>query len=289
MAAESGSTKIIHKGTYLYIYNFETGNEEWRSPNVGGTFLGITELIVADVDSIPGVEMLGLVQGLDVFVFDGLTKTGKALITGSFTALDVFEKDIYTGDGNGYLKRYTSTGTGYNLTAQTSLLSGPIDGLTIRSSDPLVVDFGSNGKAMTFADGAVLRESPDYGAPNGSRYADGATVGKFALISDKLPAPVLYQEPPLTTGTVNTLKWSRVTAGDSYYVEAGTDAGFSTPVASGWVSQLSWEFSGLDAGEIYYYRVKARTMDAAVESAWSRLQHSTQESSTASVSGWELY
>ncbi len=88
--------------------------------------------------------------------------------------------------------------------------------------------------------------------------------------------PVLVAEPTFTAGTANTVVWSDVEA-DAYFVQVSDDEGFDNLVfTSGWVTELSRQFTGLSDGETYYYRVKARD-ELGNETAWSTPVFSTQD------------
>jgi hypothetical protein len=96
--------------------------------------------------------------------------------------------------------------------------------------------------------------------------------------------PTMTAEPAYTAGTANTVAWSDESASGAteYYAESATDAGFTTDLSSsGWTSNLSYEFTGLSDGQIYYYRVKAR--DSVLnESGWSTAESSTQDDTAPS-------
>jgi hypothetical protein len=65
-------------------------------------------------------------------------------------------------------------------------------------------------------------------------------------------APVMELEDPFTPGTENTVSWSAVAGAAEYmvYCTNGTD--------SGWISGLSFPFTGLTDGVLYGYWVQAR-------------------------------
>nr|MEE4270000.1 hypothetical protein [Candidatus Krumholzibacteria bacterium] len=85
-------------------------------------------------------------------------------------------------------------------------------------------------------------------------------------------APVMELEDPFTPGTENTVSWSAVAGAAEYrvYCTNGTD--------SGWISGLSYTFTGLTDGVLYGYWVQAR--DAlGNESVDSAPVESTQDAS----------
>jgi len=78
--------------------------------------------------------------------------------------------------------------------------------------------------------------------------------------------PVVHSEPPVTSGTANTVAWDPVANADEYYAECSDDENFNNIVASSsWISQSSYEFDSLTSGETYWYSVRARE-----NSTWSQ-------------------
>jgi hypothetical protein len=88
--------------------------------------------------------------------------------------------------------------------------------------------------------------------------------------------PVLHAEPELTLGTSNTISWDIVPGAMEYYAECAEDANFTSIVYStGWITETSYEFAGLELGQRYWYSVKARNA-AGIESLWSNVESSLQ-------------
>ncbi|MHC4891038.1 MAG: fibronectin type III domain-containing protein, partial [Planctomycetota bacterium] len=89
-------------------------------------------------------------------------------------------------------------------------------------------------------------------------------------------APVMHAEPDITLWTSNTISWNPLTGASEYYVECAADANFTTIVYNtGWITETSCKFTGLESGKRYWYCVKARN-SAAVESGWSNIESSQQ-------------
>jgi hypothetical protein len=116
----------------------------------------------------------------------------------------------------------------------------------------------------------------------GNTEAPPDTADAYTEVDTATPDdPVMNTEPDYTPGTSNTVSWSIVTARSpvSYWAERATDSDFTVDVVtSGWISETSYEFTGLTDGQIYYYRVMARD-GAQNESGWSNTESSTQDDS----------
>ena len=87
---------------------------------------------------------------------------------------------------------------------------------------------------------------------------------------------LLHAEPEVTPGTSNTISWDFVLGAIEYYAECAEDAEFTSIIYnSGWISETSNEFSGLQLGQRYWYSVKARNI-ADIETDWSNVESSLQ-------------
>ena len=88
--------------------------------------------------------------------------------------------------------------------------------------------------------------------------------------------PVLHAEPEATLGTSNIISWDPVVGVIEYYAECAEDANFTNIIYStGWITETSYEFTGLQLGQRYWYSVKARN-SADMESQWSNVESSLQ-------------
>jgi hypothetical protein len=75
-----------------------------------------------------------------------------------------------------------------------------------------------------------------------------------------LEAPILEEEPAFSLGTTNTIFWDCFGNAEAYYAECSAASDFFDIVdSSGWIDSTSFEFGGLDLGELYWYRVKAKS------------------------------
>ncbi len=94
-----------------------------------------------------------------------------------------------------------------------------------------------------------------------------------------VPPPTMLLEPEYTKGHENIVIWNMKGKGSyRYLVQVSTDSNFSSiKEESTWISNLSYEFTNLQNGVMYFYRVKARNSFGS-ESGWSNVVFSVQDS-----------
>src|SRR5205823_10513465 len=72
----NGSIKIIggvnvattgSEGTYVYVYDYPSGNQSWRSVNLANDFSAVTGLVVQDLDGNGSKEIAALVATGDLY------------------------------------------------------------------------------------------------------------------------------------------------------------------------------------------------------------------------------
>jgi hypothetical protein len=96
--------------------------------------------------------------------------------------------------------------------------------------------------------------------------SDRVDMGAYEAV---VTAPILHGEPEATSGTSNIISWDPLGGAARYYVVCSEDPCFtSTAGYSGWTAKTNHEFTGLEPGQQYWYRVKART--AAKIETWSQ-------------------
>ena len=104
--------------------------------------------------------------------------------------------------------------------------------------------------------------------------------------------PTMRIEPSYTEGTSNNIQWQGSTdagiGGVQYQVYVDNTADMGSPMfSSGWITSLSFTFSGLADGVTYYYAVQSRdSFDQ--RSPYSNVVSSTQDNSPPSTPVMEL-
>jgi len=163
-------------GVYLYIYDYPSGRNSWKSVNMHKDyhgFNGITGLVVNDLDGNGSKEIAVLAGSHDLYTFNGASRALESLVkTTPFTSLDS-ESNSYgliAGDdaGKGHFLRYAKPGYTETLTLQ--LASGYLDG----------INSFSDGELWTGSGGVLtLRLPPSYSTVTWQSPALGANVGRF--------------------------------------------------------------------------------------------------------------
>jgi len=91
----------------------------------------------------------------------------------------------------------------------------------------------------------------------------------------------------LISGTLNS--WSLIVdvgVEIKYYAEAAADANFANVVASsGWISETSYTFTGLNTGQRFWYRVKARPLETWVQTTQPEFEKDTLTDAIATSDG----
>lgn len=89
--------------------------------------------------------------------------------------------------------------------------------------------------------------------------------------------PVIVPEPYYTKGDSNLILWNNLGSGYKYITEVSLDSTFNSVVdSSGWISNNSFVFTGLEDSRMYFYRVKAQNPYGGI-SAWSSTVFSVQD------------
>lgn len=161
-------------GGHLYVYDFNTGTEEWKSLYMSGT---VTDLELVDADQDGTVELIGLVNDKDIYIFDGSTKVLETIIYGSYTDLEcrTFDFNPYPHmilaevDGDVSAQRYISGS--YQEVFSKNFVSSSIDGISLGTA-PHHYIWINVGDTLSFHDllsGAKIEEGFGYGIEFGER------------------------------------------------------------------------------------------------------------------------
>ncbi len=95
--------------------------------------------------------------------------------------------------------------------------------------------------------------------------------------------PNMIAEPQYTKGLSNRVFWGNLGTGYSYNVQVSENSDFSViKQESGYISGTSFEFSNLENGKMYFYRVNAQNLYGGI-SSWSGSVHSVQDAEPPTI------
>jgi len=170
IVAGGGMEHTGAEGIFIYVYDYETGAEVWHSLHLGGSFRGVTGLQLADYDQDGRLEIAGMLDGGDVYLFDGVTKELEGILFGEFTVLETVKAGgvpyLLLGDVSGDLAVAGAQGDTYVELFRGNFLSTAIDGVTLGPGNQSLW-LGSEGRLSLVGSSATFWTSPDYGRPFG--------------------------------------------------------------------------------------------------------------------------
>jgi hypothetical protein len=133
-------------GVYVYVYDYPSGTNSWRSVNLASSFNGVTGLVVDDLDGNGSKEIAALVSTGDLYTFDGPTRqlrnlfqsTGYSLLSNKASPAGLIGGD---NNGVGHFLQYSNNTYTEILTRQLS--SGVANGINVLSDESLWVGSGN--------------------------------------------------------------------------------------------------------------------------------------------------
>lgn len=156
-------------GTFLYAYDIVTGTEKWHTIHMPGGWSGVSHLEISDLDADGALEMVALVPGLGVYVFDGPTHAVEAILDKDGSSLGLSAQGaLLVGDPDGAISEYSYDGAAFVRRFSRDVLDGAIEGLSDLGKSGRWI--GSDGVLRKLdAKGRVLMQSQPYGLGTGRR------------------------------------------------------------------------------------------------------------------------
>jgi hypothetical protein len=133
-----------------------------------------SEVSVLNLDNDNTLEMVGLVENGDVYVFDGATRLLEAILPGPFREMVSMPlaagPSILLGTATGHLATYRFVSGAYTEVSRPRPITTAIDGVTIDAQERIWL---SSGDTLTVAtsQGATLASLKGYGSPFGRHIA----------------------------------------------------------------------------------------------------------------------
>jgi hypothetical protein len=98
-----------------------------------------------------------------------------------------------------------------------------------------------------------------------------------------VPVPTMLPEPQYTKGFTNMVMWESLGANYKYNVQVSEFSDFrSVKAEAGYMTSTSFEFTNLENGKMYFYRVRAQNPYGGL-SAWSNITYSVQDAQAPSI------
>ncbi len=98
-----------------------------------------------------------------------------------------------------------------------------------------------------------------------------------------VPVPTMLPEPQYTKGLTNMVMWGSLGASYKYNVQVSEFSDFrSIKAQAGYITSTSFEFTNLENGKMYFYRVRAQNQYGGL-SAWSNITYSVQDAQAPTV------
>jgi len=161
------------QGVYIYAYDVATHAEQWHTLQLGDYWSSVSDLAVADTDGDGDLDFAGMIEGGDVYVFDGASHVLDAIVPVDGASLGIRKAggaaQLMVGSASGHMLRYAFDGTGYPEVSDLPLRTTALDGLSMLRPGSLWV--GSNGTLARYSRGAKPYETANYGIGFGSNVA----------------------------------------------------------------------------------------------------------------------
>lgn len=174
------------EGVYVYIYDYPSGLDPWRSVLLAPIFNAVDGLVVQDLDRNGSLEIAALVGTGDLYTFDGPTRALRNLTQDpSYTLLSSQTRPanliVGNSSGIGHFLRYRNDS--YRQSDAVSLGTGTLDGVTSTADGLWTGDEGILVLRRAPSYTTVVWESPLVGAGFGRNVATDRRSGQKCVFS----------------------------------------------------------------------------------------------------------
>lgn len=165
-------------GVYVYIYDYPSGTNPWRSVSFSNSFHAVSGLVVEDIDGNGGKEIAALVSTGDLYTFDGPSRQQRSLIqqSGGKVLSRRVPSGLIQGDsvGVGHFLQYSNNTYTESFTRQLGPMA--VDGINVPSNGGL---WSGSGGAFN------LRVPPSYDNVEWQSPLLGPGFGRFVATDSR--------------------------------------------------------------------------------------------------------
>jgi FG-GAP-like repeat len=169
-----GSVATNTDGTFVYVYDFASGNQKWHTVHMGALWDHVTEIDHGDFDGDGQLEIAAMLENGSVYIFAN-DSTLEAIISGNFHSMRLGSIDgrqrqgLLLGNKHGAIKAYRWNGASYQTEAIVSLASDPIDGFTLLNSSRVLASIAGKLNLFRLPTALPMWQSDFFGSRFGSR------------------------------------------------------------------------------------------------------------------------
>ncbi len=174
------------EGVYVYIYDYPSGTNPWRSVLLAPIFNTLTSLVVQDLNQDGGKEIAALISTGDLYTFDGPTRELRNLEQDrGYTLLGTQPKppSLLAGDSRGIAHFLRYRNDHYRQAFADRVGSGALDGITVTSDGLWTGADGLLNLRQPPSFTTVLWESPVVGGGFGKTIATDRRGGQKRVFS----------------------------------------------------------------------------------------------------------
>jgi hypothetical protein len=149
-----------HQLSRVMILDRVTGGIAWDGGGIGGAQTRVEDLVLADVDADPALEIVVLVDGVRLVVYDGATHSLQSSVFGEFRSLAAIERPaqatlIAAGTDGGLVQLFVySNGVLLPAGQLATAAAGAVNGLALVDVQGPLLLAGAGGSVLGFRPGA---------------------------------------------------------------------------------------------------------------------------------------
>lgn len=169
----SGAATTGSAGNFVYVYDFETGDEEWHSLQMGSFWDEVSELQVGDFDGDGQTEIAGMVEGGSVYIY-AADSTLEAILSDDCTfmrsgpAVGSHGQPLMLSKSNGEMDAYIWHDGSYRLNRSLDLAPMNLEGFTFYNRERLFTGAAGIMSVHALPTGRILWQSRDFGSSFGA-------------------------------------------------------------------------------------------------------------------------